>query len=99
MAESTDRIAALMLHAEGNSAAMIQIAHQDGQSEQAMAQCRKALRLAPRDAELAAKTNMLSSENAPAWHLVIVREELRNTPRCTFLPGSRLKSAAARASW
>jgi hypothetical protein len=91
MVESADRIAALMPHAEGNSAAMIQIANRDGQSEQALAQCRKALGLAPRDAELAAQTNMLSSEDASASHIVIVRDELRNTPR------RAIESAAARS--
>jgi len=98
MAELADKIAALVPHAEGNAAAMIQVARmmrEDGQREQALAQCRKALALAPQDAELAAQANRLLSEDVPAWHFVIVRDERRNAAydaalRRAIRPGSRV---------
>ena len=98
MAELAGKIAALMPHADGNPAAMMQIAHmmrQDGQREQALTQCRKALALAPGDAELAAQANRLLSEDVPAWHFFIVRDELRNAAydaalRRAIRPGSRV---------
>ncbi len=98
MAELADKIAALMPHAEGNPAAMIQVARmmrRDGQREQALAQCRKALALAPQDAELIAQANRFLGEDVPAWHFVIVRDERRNTAYDEALcrairPGSRV---------
>jgi tetratricopeptide (TPR) repeat protein len=108
MSELADKIAALMPQAEGNPAAMIQIARmmrKDGQHEQALAQCRKALALAPRDAELAAQANRLLSEDVPAWHFAIVRDELRNAAydaalRRAIRPGARvLEIGTGTGSW
>jgi type II protein arginine methyltransferase len=98
MAELADKIAVLVPHAEGNPAAMIQVARmmrKDGQHEQALAQCRKALTLAPQDAELAAQVNRLLSEYVEAWHFVIVRDEQRNAAydaalRRAIRPGLRV---------
>ena len=98
MAELADKIAALVPHAEGNLAAMIQLARmmrKAGQHEQALAQCRKAIALAPQDAELAARVNRLLSEYVKAWHFAIVRDERRNAAydaalRRAIRPGSRV---------
>jgi type II protein arginine methyltransferase len=67
----------------------------EGQPHEALAQCRKALALAPRDEELAAKANKFLSENVPAWHFSIVQDERRNAVydcalRRAILPHSRV---------
>jgi type II protein arginine methyltransferase len=98
MADLADQIAALLPHTEGNPTAMLQVARmmrKDGQREQALVQCRKALALAPQDAELVAQANRLLSEDVPAWHFVIVRDEQRNAAydaalRRAIRPGSRV---------
>jgi type II protein arginine methyltransferase len=103
MVELADQIAALMSHAEGNPAAMIQIARmmrKDGQREQALAQCQKALALAPRDGELAAQARRFLSEDVPTWHFVIVQDELRNAAynaalRRAIRPDSRVLEIGA----
>jgi predicted nicotinamide N-methyase len=103
MAELADKIAALMPHAEGNPAAMILLARMmraDGQHAQALTQCRKALALAPRDAELVAQANRLLSEEVPAWHFVIVRDAVRNAAydaalRRAIRQGSRVLEISA----
>ena len=81
MAELASKIAALMPLAEGNPAAMIQIAHlmrKDGQWERAIALCHKALALAPNDAELVGRVDRFLSREVPAWHFSIVRDDARN---------------------
>jgi len=106
MAELTEKIAALVPLAEGNPAAMIQVAHmmrKDGQPEQALAQCQKALALAPQNAELAAQANSLLSEDVPAWHFSIVRDERRNAAydaalRRAIRPGARVLEIGAGTS-
>jgi predicted RNA methylase len=81
MAKLADKIAALMPLAEGNPAAMVQIAHlmrKDGQRERALSLCHKALDLAPTDAELIGRANRFLSDDVPAWHFSIVRDDVRN---------------------
>ena len=98
MAELRDKIAALLPRAEGNPGAMIQLARlmrQDGQRERALGLCRKALALAPADAELAAQVKQFVSDDVPGWHFVIVRDDARNAAydaalRRAVRPGSRV---------
>jgi hypothetical protein len=97
MTELADTIATLAPQTERNPAAMIQIVRMmrmDGQREEALAQCRKALALAPYDdAELAAMAKMLLSEDVPTQPM---------TPPCAapFVPTRAFsKSAVARVSW
>jgi len=80
-ASRRDQIAALEQRAEGNPAAMLALAplmRDDGQEQQALALCRRALALAPDDAELAAKARFFISAAVPDWHFVIVKDAARN---------------------
>ena len=84
--------------AEGNPAAMLAVARllrSDGQEEEALVLCRRALALAPDDAELAAKAGFFVSAAVPDWHFVIVGDEARNAAydaalRRAVTPGSRV---------
>ena len=81
MANLAGKIAALLPRAEGNPAAIIQIAHlmrKDGQRERALSLCHKALALASTDAELVGQVNRFLSGDVPAWHFSIVRDDVRN---------------------
>ena len=76
-----DGLAALLPRAEGNPAAMMRLAalmRKDGQSEQALALCRRALALAPDDPALAARGRDFLSKDVPGWHFAIVADAVRN---------------------
>lgn len=99
MAKSADMIvAALLPRAEGNPAALMQLAHlmrRDGQPERALRLCHEALALAPADPELIVQADKFLAEDVPAWHFSIVRDDVRNAVYDTALrrairPGSRV---------
>ena len=98
MKKLTDGLAALQPKAEGNPAAMVQLAglmRRGGQVEQAVALCRRALALAPHDAELAAQARALLSGDVPNWHFTIVADAARNAAydaalRRAIKPGMRV---------
>jgi SAM-dependent methyltransferase len=93
-----DQIAALKRYAEGNPAAMLALApllRDDGQGQEALALCRRALALAPDDAELAAKARFFIAAAVPDWHFIIVKDAARNAAydaalRRSVTPGSRV---------
>jgi type II protein arginine methyltransferase len=98
MANLAEKIEALLPRAEGNPAAMIQLARlmrKDGQRERALSQCQKALALAPTDADLAREAKWFLSDDVPAWHFLIVRDNFRNAAYAAALrravrPNSRV---------
>ena len=74
---------------------LAKLMRKDGQNEQALALCRKALALAPQDAALAARGRTFLSGDVPNWHFVIVTDAVRNAAYDTALrraikPGMRV---------
>jgi type II protein arginine methyltransferase len=98
MGNREDGLAALLSKAEGNPAAMMQLAslmRKTGQVEQAVALCRRTLALAPDDTELAARARALLSGDVPNWHFTIVADSARNAAydaalRRAIKPGMRV---------
>jgi predicted O-methyltransferase YrrM len=98
MTELADKIAALLPRTEDNPNAMLLLARlmrRDGQGESALDLCRKALALAPDDAQLIVEANFFLSEDIPEWHFSIVRDAVRNASynaalRRAIRPGSRV---------
>jgi SAM-dependent methyltransferase len=98
MAELREKIAALEPRVQGNPTAMLLLARMlqaDGQKEKALAICRKALSLAPHDAQLAVKARSFLAASVPEWHFRIVSDQARNAAfdaalRRAVTPGSRV---------
>jgi type II protein arginine methyltransferase len=91
-------IAALLPRANENPTAMVQMARlmqKDGQSDEAIALCRRAMALAPDDRGLHAHARGLLNDTVPGWHFAIVRDAIRNAAydlalRRAVKPGSRV---------
>jgi hypothetical protein len=99
MANLADKIAALLPRADGNPAAMIQLARlmrKDGQRERALSLCQKALALAPTDAKLVREAKWFLSDDVPAWQFSIVRDNICAMPPTT--PHYAVRSVPIRAS-
>lgn len=81
MVTLADKISALLPLANGNPAAMIQLAYmlrKDGQPARAVALCEEAMTLASSDAAIALQGSRFLSNMVPAWHFSIVRDGARN---------------------
>jgi type II protein arginine methyltransferase len=103
MAELKDQIAALESRVLGNPAAMLSLARmlrKDKQNARALAMCRAALALAPKDAKLAAQVQVFVNDAVPQWHFSIVKDAARNEAydtalRRTVTPASRVLEIGA----
>jgi type III protein arginine methyltransferase len=74
-------IEALIVSAEGNApalAALSRLLRTEGRKEAAADVAKRALALAPRDAEVRAIAREILSADVPAWHFAIVRDKPRN---------------------
>ena len=74
---------------------LARLLQKDGQTARALALCREALALAPRDRKLAAQVAALVNATVPSWHFNILRDEKRNAAydaalRRAVRPGSRV---------
>ena len=81
MSNLGEGLAALLPQAEGNPLAMMRMAalmRKNGQDEEALGLCNRALTLAPDDLALAAQGRDFLSKGVPGWHFAIVADAVRN---------------------